>query len=272
MIYIDSNKHLINYNDELSKKLRISAEKRRELYHYCSVDTACKILESKKLLFRCINKFTQEDNQYERKWVDKNYRDIIFISCMTYGPESEKFWKYFADNDRGVRLTFKTKDIFHKSIIDCSNYIYGYREYNKTQNYIAKFTPNISVFGKMFCNWNTHLHSDIVADIVLTDVHYDDKPLNSINNIEDKKYLNLSTVSRTVTSDYQKEYETRMISILRSTKEICIENIDYLLVPLNFNNFNIDISYGRKTNEDDRLKLELLKSKYSTNLITNENM
>ena len=126
MIFVDSNRQVIDYSNDLSVKLRECAEKRRELFHYCSIDVARKILQTQKLLFKCVNEYTSYADKYEKDWIDEEYREIIFLNCMTHGAESEEFWSYFADDGHGVKLTFRTKDIFHKEIIDTSKYIEGY--------------------------------------------------------------------------------------------------------------------------------------------------
>ncbi len=255
MIKVDSNQQIIDYSDYLSMKLREHAENRRELSHYCSIETAKKILESKTLLFKCVNEYTKTYNRYERDWIDGEYRGIIFLSCLTHGPESEDFWLDFADSGHGVKLTFRTKGIFHKEIIDTSKYIQGINEEGKIAAY---FATTLSCEGNLFCRVNDKLSSDIVAEIVLTDVDYDINPLQTVQQIDAKKYLNLSTISRIVRKDYEQEYETRMIAILRSTKPITIEELSCLLVPLNFNNVNFDIAYGSKVSDKEKRELESL--------------
>lgn len=252
---VDSNRQVINYSNDLSVKLRKCAEKRRELSHYCSIDIARKILQTKKLLFKCVNEYTSYADKYEKDWIDEEYREIIFLNCMTHGVESEDFWIDFADDGRGVKLTFHTKDIFHKEIIDTSRYIEGY---NIKDKLCAYFASSVSCLGNVLC-YNNNLSSDIISEIILTDVHYDIKPLNTVYNINTRKYLDLSSISRVVRMDYEKEYETRMIAILRSTKPINIEALSYLLVPLNFTKIELNITYGNKVSEKEKQELEMLR-------------
>lgn len=73
MINVNSNQQVIDCSEHLSIKLRKHAENRRELSHYCSIETAKKILESKTLLFNCVNRYTEIFDRYERDWVDGEY-------------------------------------------------------------------------------------------------------------------------------------------------------------------------------------------------------
>ena len=65
MIFVDSNRQVIDYSNDLSVKLRECAEKRRELFHYCSIDVARKILQTQKLFFKCVNEYTSYADKYE---------------------------------------------------------------------------------------------------------------------------------------------------------------------------------------------------------------
>lgn len=255
MIIVDSNRQVIDYSNDLSIKLRKCAEKRRELSHYCSIDVARKILQTQKLLFKCVNEYTSYADKYEKDWIDEEYRKIIFLNCMTHGVESEDFWIHFADDGHGVKLTFRTKDIFHKEIIDTSKYIEAYNSKDEVCDY---FASSISCLGNCF-SYNSNLSSDIITEILLTDVNYDIKPLDTVYNINAQKYLDLSSISRVVKMDYEKEYETRMIAILRSTKPIAIKYLSYLLVPLDFRKVDLKITYGNKVTEKEKHELEMLR-------------
>lgn len=45
---------------------------------------------------------------------------------------------------------------------------------------------------------------------------YDIEPLDTVYNINAQKYLDLSSISRVVKIDYEKEYEIRIIAVLFS--------------------------------------------------------
>ncbi len=258
-VCVDSNKQCINYTDEKSKELRNRAEKRRELCHYCSLDTLKKILETRALLFNCIDNYTDSADDYERKWIDQEFRDIIFVSCMTHGEESQVLWDNFGDHEKGVKLTFETNGIFHEDLIDKEKYVEGYaKRENENVKLAEKFAGSISKMNQICCDWSVNLHSRIIAEIVLTDVQYDSQSWNSSQNIEGNKCLDLSTVARTVLSEYKDENETRMIAILRSVSKETIEKLSYLLVPLDFRKFELKREYGKYVNEEDKREIDAM--------------
>lgn len=259
IVCVDSNKQCINYTDEKSKELRNRAEKRRELCHYCSLDTLKKILETKKILFNCIDNYTKISDDYERKWVDQEFRDIIFVFCTTYGEESQLLWDNFGDHEKGAKLTFRTKGIFHENLIHKEKYVEGYVKCeNGNVKLSEKFASSISKMNQICCDWSVNLHSRIIADIVLTDVQYDSQPWNSLQNIEGNKCLDLSTVARTVLGEYEDENETRMIAILRSVSEESIQKLSHLLIPLDFKKFELDIKYGKYVSEEDKREIDAM--------------
>lgn len=251
MICVDSNKHVIEINgEEVLREKREMAEERKELYHYCKLSTLNSILDSKCLLLNNI-KNLHDCEDYEQKGIDENFLGCVFISCMTHCKNSKNLWDVFGDGGKGAKLTFKSNGVFHDEIFDKKKAI---RAYSNNDELLYEFGFNISSIKskQLFCMPNFSADIGITVDMILSDVIYSPSEPKSTFNINDNKYLNLSNVSRTVLQCLDDEFETRIIGILRSTKEVPIEDISYLLVPLNFDNFIFDIEYGKKVKEKDK--------------------
>ncbi|WP_097006475.1 hypothetical protein [Lacrimispora amygdalina] len=252
MICIDPKMQLIEIDKD--KSLRERAEDRTELYHYTSLSGLEKILEGRKLKFNNLNNFDTE-HAYEREGINENFRGCIFISCMTYCTECDEMWEKFGDKKRGAKLSFKYKGAFHDTIIDKSKEI---EAYSKDNILINKFGFNVSSTRSDKFTVSQNIYTDVIVDLILSDVIYKQQMPDSMIN---QNYLNISSVSQTVLTSYSDESETRIIGILRSVKEKYLEDISYLLAPINFNNFELEVKFGELAETSKKAKIEQLLNK-----------
>jgi hypothetical protein len=252
MICIDSRKQLI----ELGKNRTLieRAEERMELYHYTSLSALQKILEGKSLKFNNLNNYNMGDS-YEKEGTDENSRGCVFISCMTHGKECKNMWQEFGDAKKGAKLIFKYKGVFHDVVFDKDRKVEAYSSNNILIN---KYGFSITNTKSNQISISSKFNTDIKVELILSDVEYSHRIPNSMVS---EKYLNLSSVSKTVLTDFNDEFETRVIGILRSIKERYEEDIAYLLVPINFDNFKFEVKFGEQADAERRVQIEQLLNK-----------
>lgn len=263
MCVVDSNKQVIQLNDEKYKPLRNEAENRSVLIHYCKLDSLEKILQTKSLLLNNLKKVGKQSNNSEILNIDSIFQGIIFISCMThnYSRKNEKtMWSDFGDNGKGAKLIFKEYSIpFHNSVFDKESKV---KAYSKSGGLIYNFGFGISSVKKSEICLNCNFHTCVVVELILSDVIYNTKDKSEkkeINiDVDTNKYLNLSSVSRTVLTKFNDEFETRIIAILRSVSEVSVDEISYLLIPLDFNKFEMEIEFGHKLKQKDKNRINQL--------------
>lgn len=121
---------------------------------------------------------------------------------------------------------------------------------------VDEFGFNISSIAKPQLTCNPNFFTPVIADISLSDVLYTNEPSTSTMKMDEDNYLNISNVSKTVLQKFNDEYESRLIAILRSTKEILLDDISYLLLPLDFSKFKFDVEFGRKAKSTDTVRIK----------------
>lgn len=83
-----------------------------KIYHYTSIDTLIKIIETRKIKFNRIDKVNDsEEAIYESEPEYLKIREMVFVSCWTKDPEENLIlWERYT-NSRGVRICLDS-DIF----------------------------------------------------------------------------------------------------------------------------------------------------------------
>ncbi len=247
MIIVDSNKQLIEINSDFIN-LRTTAEERTELYHFCSLNSLKKIITSKSLRLNNLNNFINNDD-YEKRGIGKEFLGLVFISCLTHSKKNKNLWCEFGDDGRGAKLTFKYSGVFHDELFDKNRMI---EAYSKDDDLICKFGFSVSNTKAKQLTTSPNFSTNIITELILSDVKYSNLEPQSTVDINNENYLNLSNVSRIVLQKYADEFETRVIGILRSVKGTTIEDISYLLVPLNLDKYPLNIEYGRKVSKNEK--------------------
>lgn len=263
MITIDPNEDAIQITSNEFANKSIIAEKRTELYHFCDLEAAKKILTQKSLLLNCLTNF-EGAADYEKRGLSPNFLGRAFISCFSYKNNIPDLWIDFGDNHKGVRINFQIESALHEVALDTSKPI---EAYSKNGKLIDSFGFSIATYNspKLFlcANYPTH----IVVEVSLVDVSYTNDDPQPIIILDDTRCLLLTAASRIVLKKYETEYETRLIGILRSCQRQEIEDISYLLIPLDFRNpkCNITLTYGKKVSRADKQILNQLLDKAKNN-------
>lgn len=245
MFCINPEKQVIACN--VSKQKRKSAEERHTYYHFCSLENLQKILNSKAIKFNNIENFTGYA-EYERKNIMQEFWNLVFIACFTSKLDSDDMWEDFGDHNKGACIEFRCPEIFHRDVLDSNRLV---EAFNIEKEMIGKFGFNKSSVLKSNMCCKPNVFTQPIVDVILTDInYYTQEPKDNVVSIGDNNALNLSTVSSYVPIKLADENETRMIGILRSTHEILMEKIAYLLVPIKLK--DIKLHFGKKVNEKDQ--------------------
>ena len=249
MITVSS--HCIEIGDGKEHLLRIQAEQRKKLHHFCSLETLDRIISSRALKLNNICNISG-NAQYEQDGIEASLLGSIFVSSLT---RSIHLWNEFGDNKRGAMITFSScTEPLHKELIDATRYI---EAYSAGQKLVAKYGFNISCVSqpKLFCNLNKP--TSIFVDLNMTDVDYTNAEPNSSIQVDGKMNLILTNVARRVITPYITEEETRLVGILRSANEIIEKDIDYLLLPISFNKVSTKVTFGKKVDKAKKHNLSL---------------
>lgn len=95
------------------------------LYHYTSIDTLEKIIESRKIRFNSLKNVDDSDEM--KTGTNSNMGKNCFVSCWTdIETESIPFWGLYTDNMQGVRIKLKTLP-FKEEMIQNPRYNNGER-------------------------------------------------------------------------------------------------------------------------------------------------
>lgn len=249
MILIDSNKQCIQLDSGYSH-LRISAEKRTELSHFCKLSSAYKILSTKALLCNNLNNFVGT-SEYEKRGIDASFLGCTFMACLSHGTSND-LWSDFGDNHRGVKFLFKYNGAFHDAVFDKKRKV---KAYSKNGNLIAELGFCVSLINSRNIFSVSNFNTDVVVDLLLSDVDYTNVSPDSTFKAGDKRFLNLSNFSRTVLQTFASEFETRIICILRSTRENMMDEIDHLLIPIDFSRCSINLIFGKKVKPTEKTEM-----------------
>lgn len=249
MIIVSS--HCIEIGNEKEHLLRIQAEQRKKLHHFCSLDTLDRIISTHALKLNNICNIGG-NAQYEKDGIETSLLGSIFVSCLT---RSTHLWDEFGDNKRGAMITFSNyTEPLHKELIDTTKYI---QAYNVEQKLVAEYGFNISCVSqpKPFCSLNKQ--TSIFVDLKMIDVDYTNNQPNSSILIDGKMNLNLANVARRVITPYMAEEETRLVGILRSVNQIKVEKIDYILLPISFSKVSTKVTFGKKVDKTKKYEMSL---------------
>lgn len=260
MITIDSNNEFIQLSS--IAPLRQQAECRSTLYHYTNIKSLEKILCDKYFKMNCINNY--QNIPCETSFLSPENLKRIFVSCFTYKENCDEMWNKFTLPKEGVRLKLEYKKDslesdqlndeqalpFHLAIADNSRNIQVVPNQHSVQlgctiSSIIKGSKHIS---------NSH-NTNVIADTFLSDVEYGGrKPLSEIT-LEGKTGLNISDFSNQGAAEYHYQYETRIICCLRSTSKEILDDISYLLFPIDLSKFTLNITFNNDVADMDKTYL-----------------
>lgn len=239
---------------DYNKRNRENAESRNSYHHFCSLRSLDAILETRTVKFNNISNYSG-GHEYERKNVEPEFWGQIFIACLTKTPNSQKMWKRYGDDNKGVRIDYNFQTNFLEDIFDSTRLVRTFGTDGKELDEIGFATSTLS-HRKFLCSPNKFTQP--IADLSMEDVVYTNTPEDSHVFIDEMKAMNMSSVSTAVDSKCSDEDETRVKCVLRCTHDIRMSKISYLLVPIKFK--YISFEFGNKVKcEDRRHYLDLLE-------------
>ncbi|MGL4606035.1 MAG: DUF2971 domain-containing protein [Eubacteriaceae bacterium] len=225
------------------KKKRVSAEQRKTLNHYTSMESLLKIFDTKTLKMNSIKNLNDKE---EAHYIAVDHvDDLVFISSFCYVDESIPLWHMYTEPKYGVNIKFnyqKSKESFSKAIFDEDQPIQGKVSYSDT--FYAYNNTSTKLVVKDSLDWQVALFE--------ADVQYDN------NGIKDYKvsfpcedgsncnYYNLNSLGVVKHSAWSYENETRLVAQFRTTKtKVEMQTLDYILIPITFNKLeNIVITFS----------------------------
>ena len=225
---------------------REKAESRNRYSHFCPLSSLNAILESKAIKFNNISNYSG-DYEYERENVKPEFWGQIFIACLTRTPNSQKMWKRYGDDNKGVRIDYNFQTNFLEDVFDNKRMVKTFSTDGKELTEIGFATSTVSN-PKFSCSPNKFTQP--IADISMMDVAYTDTPEDSHAFIDSTKVVNMSSVSTAVCSKFSDENETRVRCVLRCTHDVYMDKISYLLVPIKFK--YISLEFGKKVEPEKR--------------------
>lgn len=236
------------------------AKSHSALSHYTKIEPLKKILISKKIRFTNIGKLKGKNEQ--NSVGGKRYSDYLFSLSFTHLLEnSDKMWKKFGDNYKGVKITF----YFDKNIEDLI-----YKNSLAEGMYDGKVKAKFEISGKE----SNYLYNDeLLKKGILVQLHYNDVEYMNKSKLDfessfetkDRLYLDLNKLGK-VGNKYKYQEETRISAVLMGNEKT--KEIDYLYMPLNFEKLKeIRIEFGKNCEQKDIEKIEnIIKSEHLKNI------
>jgi len=120
-------------NHELSKHLKDNAIEHSYLYHYTTIETLLRIIESKSFRFSRVDKVNDPVEEERASRTENDY----YICCFTHNVrESITLWHMYANSDKGVRIGVKNIDFFTGDAFyyDGSNKVFFHDEIISSDN------------------------------------------------------------------------------------------------------------------------------------------
>lgn len=225
---------------------REKAESRNSYHHFCSLRSLDAILETRTVKFNNISNYSG-DYEYERENVKPEFWGQIFIACLTRTPNSQKMWKRYGDDNKGVRIDYNFQTNFLEDVFDNKRMVKTFSTDGKELAEIGFATSTLS-HPKFSCSPNKFTQP--IADLSMEDVVYTNTPEDSHVFIDGMKAMNMSSVSTAVASKCSDEDETRVKCVLRCTHDVYMDKISYLLVPIKFK--YISLEFGKKVEPENR--------------------
>ncbi len=238
----DPQKDVIGLDRDIIRAAKTKANMRLSLSHYSNIDALERIVVDSALRF---NRIDFVNDQKERLFLKKpiNYMRI-FVACFT-NSETEYIphWYMYGKDERGVRITYVKKDKneeWHKSFLDyekpvslCERIDDSKFKRISDHDWVNWDIPNLNV------NRYPLLNQDWQFELSTTDIVYGEENLkHSPSVIPCTDSLDLVTAATVKNDAWCFESETRMIAIARSCNENEIIEANFLLMPIQWGNFD----------------------------------
>ena len=247
-------------------KCKEHGQKYTILSHYTTFEILKKILSDKVLKFNRIDKVN--DGLESAQFGEDELSHLVYVSCFTYNNrESIPMWMIYGKNNQAICVTFElTTDNFAKSFIDGQGTIT-----NPTDIDIALDTQK----NPHKVNWYCHVEAKEVL------YRFDAIANNPIRRpCEDlyccnKEIYNLTVMGAIKREEWEYEKEARIVGYLMNTifdidirykhkEELEIPNIDYLLIPIKFDNLKrITITFNPWMGDDLKTDIKLFMKQLS---------
>lgn len=251
-------------DNDILKEHEQNAESRRKLFHYTNLESFLSIIRKKQIKFNRIDRVNdkQENEFFEQSEVSK----LVFISCFSYEEnENPHLWNMYTSGNIGIRMGFyldenqSFKSCFPMEQLVQAKDLLHEQKRNDQIPYMNKghLHPTIKTDWRV----NKLIQKDIIYDIDKREecpivIPHTPTEKNNYNAI-----YNMNAMGAIKAKAWNSEKESRIVSILRTTKE-CIEipEYEYLLVPFCFEKLKkIEITFSplMQTVEKDCIKREV---------------
>lgn len=238
------------------------AGKRKELYHYTSVESLVYILRDRCLKFNRIDAVNDVAEAEYFKNIEVAH--LVYISCFSYGTESIPMWNIYSHND-GLRISLKFGN----------DHITG-QLLNKSQLVIAG-DKRIRYVDAVCKNDEVNIDDIWQVEIVQKDVVYDSTIAEKDDFIKSGNLYDMHNMGLVKDAAWDYEKETRMVATLRTTKgadptdpnveKVEIPDYRFLLIPIKLENAaEIEITFGPWMSDVMKDVVRLVVDKYADDI------
>lgn len=247
---------IIQINNENIDKNTICSGARLKLYHYTSFDTLAKIIKEKNFK---LNRIDLVNDLEEKSYLgDAKTYSLVFVGCFSHREtESIPQWYMYTLKNKGVRISFFLKKALTNNcmgIIDTNRSIQVIKDEKTVKNYTYKGDFSWNLTSK----WSLELSN---TDIIYSNQLKIDNPI--LNKIDGESMVDIAPIAKIKRVEWDFEEETRIIGMFRTVhKDIDFEVPEYILLPLNFNDIDIEITLNPWSTDEFRSDVEQICNSY----------
>lgn len=246
-------------NSELNKAYLRGAE-RSILSHYTNIRAFRSIVQNRYLK---LNRIDLVNDLEEKTYLkDPEVYCLVFVGCFSHRKtESIPQWYMYTHSDKGVRISLHLKNTLATNctgLIDVNRPILA-KLSDKTT---VKYNYGEQMLGTMYRNANSQWSMELSCN----DIIYSDKAKER-NEIlyyyNGKAAADIMPAARIKRKAWDFEEETRIVGIFRTVREgIAFEIPEYVLLPIDFSKFNLDITLNPWRTDKFNKELDLICKKY----------
>lgn len=246
-------------NLELKKAYSKGAE-RSKLYHYTNIDTFQIIAKDK--TFK-LNRIDLVNDLEEKDYLKgPEVYSLVFVGCFSHKEtESIPHWYMYTQMDEGIRISLHLKDTLTKyctGLIDVSRPM-TVKLLDKTIiEYIYGNHMDSTVYSNRSSHWSMELSCN---DIIYSNIMKGENEI--IQYFDGMPYADILPVARIKREGWDFEEETRIVGIFGTVREeIEFEIPEYILLPIDFNKFDIQITLNPWRTDEFKKKVESICMAY----------
>lgn len=247
---------VIQLENEEFNKARIKSFRRTRFSHYTDDDVLKIIIRDK--TFK-LNRIDKVNDMREKSYLGEAETYCrLFIGCFSYRyTESVPMWNMYTHKNRGVRISYILNEVPN------NNVCFGLLDKERA---ILVIDSNSVKEYYLWGNKCNSKDSKWAIELSTSDIIYSDDLMRKndvLRYFDGKPMVDIIPMAKIKNTPWDFEQETRIIGNFRTVYEgINFEVPEKILLPLNFNNINIEITLNPWRSDEFKSQIENMCKEY----------